>query len=42
VYGNDKAASIHKLSDLPFPNGSVLVMETASLAADAQGQPIID
>ncbi|HZZ73456.1 MAG TPA: cytochrome P460 family protein [Pirellulales bacterium] len=42
VYGNDPAASIHKLADLPFPDGSVLVMETASVATDADGQPIID
>lgn len=48
VYGNAPAASIVKFSELPYPNGSVLVMETmrlkkdasGELARDAQGKPV--
>ena len=32
VYGNDLAASITNAAQLPYPYGSILVMETACLA----------
>jgi len=38
VYGNAAAASVTQLSALPYPNGSVLVMETMSLQQDAAGK----
>lgn len=37
VYGNDKAASIHDIGVLPYPNGSVLVMEWATPRKAADG-----
>ena len=40
VYGNEKAASIERADDLPYPYGSVIVMETASALKDAQGEPL--
>jgi len=30
VYGNTQAASVTNLAQLPYPNGSMLVMETAA------------
>ena len=42
VYGNGPAASVTDRSALPYPNGSVLVMETASLKKDAAGKPVAD
>ena len=36
VFGNQPAASISNAAQLPYPDGSILVMETA-LALDAQG-----
>ena len=42
VYGNRAAASVTNLVQLPYPNGSVLVMETASTVKDAAGQPAKD
>lgn len=38
VYGNATAAKVTGLSDLPFANGAVLVMETATVALDAAGR----
>ena len=29
VFGNDQAASVRRTDDLPYPDGSVIVMETA-------------
>ncbi len=42
VYGNGPAASVTNPSQLPYPNGSVLVMETASTLTDAEGKPAKD
>jgi len=42
VYGNAPAASVTQLSALPYPNGSVLVMETMRLKPDANGKPVED
>ena len=40
VYGNAPAASVTNRAQLPYPNGSVLVMETASTLKDADGKPL--
>ncbi|MFO1458506.1 MAG: cytochrome P460 family protein [Verrucomicrobiota bacterium] len=37
VYGNVEAAQVKGAADLPFPNGSILVMETADAVRDASG-----
>jgi len=42
VYGNALAASIQKLAALPYPQGSVLVMETMQLKKDATGKALQD
>lgn len=42
VYGNAPAASITNALQLPFPYGSVIVMETARALQDAQGKPLLD
>jgi hypothetical protein len=42
VYGNALAASVTNRAQLPYPYGSVLVMETATILLDAQGQPLLD
>jgi hypothetical protein len=42
VYGNAKAASITNLAQLPYPNGSVLVMETAEAEKDGEGKPVFN
>lgn len=42
VYGNAAAASIGSLTALPYPNGSILVMETMRLKPDGTGKPIED
>lgn len=42
VYGNCATASLTNRVQLPYPNGSVLVMETASTVKDANGQPVKD
>ena len=39
VYGNARASSVNATNDLPYPNGSVLVMETAAAATDASSKP---
>jgi hypothetical protein len=39
VYGNEKAAAVRAASDLPYPYGSVIVMETAGVLKDDQGMP---
>ncbi len=38
VYGNRAAASVTNRTQLPYPQGSVLVMETASTVKDAAGK----
>jgi hypothetical protein len=40
VYGNTQAASVTNRAQLPYPYGSVLVMETASTVKDAEGKPL--
>lgn len=42
VYGNTLAASITNSSQLPYPYGSVIVMETASALKDASGKALVD
>jgi hypothetical protein len=42
VYGNPLAASVTNQSQLPYPYGSVLVMETARVREDAEGKPLLD
>lgn len=42
VYGNAPAASIKELAALPYPQGSVLVMETMQLKKDAAGKALQD
>ena len=42
VYGNAQAASVTNRAQLPYPNGSVLVMETASTLKDTDGKPVWD
>jgi hypothetical protein len=37
IYGNAKAASIHDVARLPYPNGSVIVMEWATPRKAADG-----
>jgi hypothetical protein len=41
IYGNDQAASIHDVARLPYPNGSVIVMEWATPVKAADGTPVI-
>lgn len=42
VYGNPQAASVTNRMQLPYPNGSVLVMETAATIKDSEGKPAKD
>ena len=42
IYGNKTAASVTNAAQLPYPNGSVIVMETASVLKDVQGKPVVD
>ena len=42
VYGNEQAASITRADQLPYPYGSIIVMETATAKKDSQGKPIVD
>jgi hypothetical protein len=42
VYGNEQAASIKSADQLPYPYGSIIVMETAAATKDSQGKPIVD
>src|SRR5260221_3568376 len=42
VYGNEKAASIKQVSELPYPYGSVIVIETASALKDPEGKAQLD
>ena len=42
VYGNHPAATIQRPGDLPYPYGSIIVMETAGARKDAQGKPLLD
>ena len=40
VYGNAQAASVTNRAQLPYPYGSVLVMETASTLKGPDGKPL--
>jgi hypothetical protein len=40
IYGNAPAASIHEVGKLPYPNGSVIVMEWSTPKKGADGAPI--
>ena len=42
IYGNKAAASVTNAVQLPYPYGSVIVMETASVLKDAQGKPSLE
>jgi chitinase len=42
VFGNHQAASVRRTDDLPYPYGSVIVMETAGALKDEQGKPRLD
>ncbi len=42
VFGNERAASVRRSEDLPYPYGSVIVMETAGAIKDEQGKPRVD
>jgi hypothetical protein len=42
IYGNDLAAGVTNKAQLPYPNGAVLVMETAGTAKDGDGKPVMD
>jgi hypothetical protein len=42
IYGNTPAASVTRASQLPYPYGSIIVMETAAVLKDAQGKPQLD
>jgi hypothetical protein len=42
VYGNQQAASITNATQLPYPYGSILVMESARTTEDAQGKAVQD
>ena len=42
VYGNSLAASVTNRAQLPYPYGSVLVMETAGTVKGSDGKPVKD
>jgi len=42
VFGNERAAAVRRSEDLPYPYGSVIVMETAGAIKDEQGKPRVD
>lgn len=42
VYGNAAAAAVTNKTHLPYPYGSVLVMETVSTRKDTDGKPLKD
>lgn len=42
VYANDKAASVTRTNDLPYPFGSILVMETSDAEKGPDGKPLLD
>src|SRR5262245_9866759 len=42
VYGNREAASITSAGQLPYPFGSIIVMETAAALKDKDGKPLLD
>jgi hypothetical protein len=42
VYGNDIAASVTNPTQLPYPNGSIMLMEFAEAMKGADGKPLLD
>jgi hypothetical protein len=42
IYGNAAAASVTNAAQLPYPYGSVIVMETATVSQDGQTKPVLD
>jgi hypothetical protein len=42
VYGNARAASVTNRAQLPYPNDSIFVMETAATIKDSEGKPVKD
>lgn len=40
AYGNELATSVKRSEQLPFPNGSIIVMEFANTLKDANGKPV--
>jgi chitinase len=42
IFGNERAASVRDASALPYPYGSIIVMETTGALKDAQGKPRLD
>jgi hypothetical protein len=42
VYGNKPAALVTNAAQLPYPYGSVIVMESANALKDAQGKALLD
>jgi hypothetical protein len=42
VFGNKPASSIARTNDVPYPYGSIIVMETASAQKGSDGKPIVD
>ncbi len=42
IYGNPLAASVTNQAQLPYPYGSVIVMETARTRKDPEGKPLKD
>jgi len=42
IFGNEEAASVTNLSQLPYPNGSLIVVEYANVLKDSSGSPILD
>jgi ketosteroid isomerase-like protein len=42
AYGNDLAASVTNAAQLPYPNGSIVLMEFAQPLKDSEGKPLLD
>ncbi len=42
VYGNSSAASVSNVTQLPYPYGSMIVMETADVMIDSQGNIVLE
>ena len=42
VFGNERAASVRRFNDMPYPYGSVIVMETAGALKNEKGQPRLE
>ena len=42
AYGNNLAASVTNVGQLPYPNGSIIVMEFAEALKDSKGKPLLD